>query len=217
MEDAEFERAVQLRLYGDVVPSKVQCPFRSANVTNITSACPCLTDAKAVHTLSCPRAGGLVRRHNTLTRTGLLTGFQALGCEAILCEQLTTPDMSGLAPRVDLAAVAPDGRQVLIDVVIAHPCSVEAMAAHSAKTNGAAARLAERDKKTTYGSRNVVAAAFETGGRAGEDLQQLLSNLLPTDLSERSRCAGDFWQRVSVVLQRENARTVNLARRHIAT
>ena len=233
MEDLEFERAVQLRLHGDVLSGGTSCPFRSAAVARSPlytigpaplppspapestqqAPCPCRLDTKAIHTLSCPRAGGLVRRHDTLARTGIRSGFQALGCESILCEQLTTPDTSGFAPRVDLAAVAPDGRQVQIDVVVAHPCSVEALAAHSARTSGAAARLAERDKETTYGTRNVVAAAFETGGRAGDGFTELISTLLPQDPGERSRAAADFWQRVSVVLQRENARTINLARR----
>lgn len=222
MEDQEFERSVQLRLYGDVVSGGELCPFRSAaragtaaeaSISPANLACTCRMDAKAVHTLSCPRAGGLVRRHNAVTRTALRTGFQALGCEAILSEQLTSPDASGVAPRCDLAAVAEDGRQVLVDVVIAHPCSVEAMSAHSWKTNGTAARLAEHDKATTYGARNVVAAAVETGGRVGRDFEKLVSTLLPEDLAARSRAATDFWQRFSVVLQRENARTIQLARR----
>ena len=217
LEDCDFECAVRLRLHADLLPAGQPCPFVGrTSESGAACQCPFKLDCKGTHTTSCARGGGLVRRHDVVAKVGIGAGLKDLDCEAVLCEQHSSPDQSGFAPKVDIAAIAPDGRQLQFDVVVAHPASVRALEKHSYRIDGVAASDAEDGKWVHYGDRNVTPAAFETGGRPGEALIALVRTLLPEEPARRSFAAQMFWQRVSVVLQRENARAIQLAQRRIA-
>ena len=207
MTNDEFRMALQLRMRCPVTRGIERCALETGG-----HPCGCVNDHFGAHVLSCPKAGGLVRRHDAMCGV-FANNLKLLGCEAVSREQFLPADEAGFAPRMDIVAVAPlTGAQLKIDLTVAHPLSAMAMRANAAKIDGVAAKLAEHGKRRLYGHWQVKPAAFETGGRPGESLVDMVKPLLPLG-NDRSQVANDFWQSMAVVLQRENARTLLLSLR----
>ena len=105
---------------------------------------------------------------------------------------------------LDIIVARPEGT-VAVDVSVAD-VSAPVLAAHArARAFGVAARVREREKHRRYPGQALVAAALETGGRAGGELNAFLRSAASTVPWERAEQLRDVRQRLAAALQRGNA------------
>ena len=110
---------------------------------------------------------------------------------------------------MDLVIHAPHvGNAINVDLTVVTALSREAMAAGSARRDGAAAQRAARNKRARYPNCHVVPFVIEDHGRLGEEAIQLVRRLAPTVSTERSSAIRRLYQSMGAVLQRHSADSV---------
>jgi hypothetical protein len=211
---AEFLVAVRLRLGLPLFAADDMCRF-----------CGAPLDAGGYHALTCRRGGFITRRHSAFRDA--VFELAARGA---------------LAPRKEVGGIFRDGRggerpadvlvpgcpTLVIDVAVTHP-GQPAYAADASESGLAAAERYAADVKgarfaaavvdtAVWGSVRFVPAVAEVFGglcAAGRDLLRYLSRALAARTGEHPAVAAQYAaQRISVALQRGNARAI-LARRPV--
>ena len=164
----------------------------------------------AKHALDCPIGGGLGIRHNGC-RDALASWLEEQHGQSSARTEQRIPQWDretdeGTQHAVLDVIVCPPGGRVAIDVSVVDVLAVTPAEARArARTNGAAARDRERQKHRRYPGAGLVAAAIETGGRFGRELQAFLRESAPADVPGRSTALTDIRQRLAAALWRGNA------------
>ena len=158
------------------------------------------------HATMCLCGGLAIARHNSLTGT---LGHQiAAGWNRLVSYEPrvnTTQDTS--RNRTDITTTKPDtATRIHIDLSVVSATSHTALKQYgSSASPGAAADKRGADKIHFYAGLNLIPAIVETNGRVGQPLLNLIRSTFPTDPSERSTTATNFWQKWSAQLQTYNA------------
>ena len=110
---------------------------------------------------------------------------------------------------MDLVIHAPHlANAIHVDVTVVTALSQEALAAGSARRDGAAAQTAARNKRARYPNCPVIPFVIEDHGRLGEEAIQLARRLAPMVPTERSSAIRRLYQSLGAVLQRHSADSV---------
>ena len=160
-------------------------------------------DAQGKHTLSCPKGGDMVGRHDE-TRDVMIGLLRGLGAQ-VVCREVVLDALTDL--RMDIQYTGPRAALINCDITLVSPTSAQAMRSRADNRNGVAAGIAEGVKRRTYRQHGVVPLVLEHGGRAGPAFEAHLRRMLPTG-PERSRESQRVWQTIATTLQLAQARTI---------
>ena len=182
------------------------CKHRRANGT----FCGAPLDARGTHALTCNCGGGVDRRHNRL-RDVIAAWLKEQGHEAVDTE-VQVPQWRRQRPngtfedaRLDIT-FRTAGVQLYADVVVASPVSEDAeRAARRARTDGATAEAAEKEKRQRYPHPNLAPLAVETLGRLGAVSQAFARRWATRDPLRRPAALASFYGGVAAALQQHNA------------
>ena len=203
LSDAQFAIALRTRLHLPLPGTHLRCQHRRRD----GSICGAVQDAFGFHARCCPAGGWLVRRHDSACAV-LGQWCEDMGCQLEAGQkswgEVLVPWAAPSRPeaRMDLVVRAPGiATPFYIDVTIASALSQEALAANSAVSDGAAARVAARGKLRDYPNCPVTPFVVEDHGRLGDEALQFLRLLAPEDPGDRSKALRRIHQSLGATLQ----------------
>ena len=152
--------------------------------------------------MTCATGGGIVRRHNRISR--YLQEWLNAGradAEALLEQRVLIPD------GVMDITVGHGSQQVWVDVAVVSATSdCPRFISSRAKKDGVAARAEEAAKRRRYGAR-VRPFVLESGGRPGASARALLAEFALDDPTSSTDVAL-AWKGISNILQSETAASI---------
>ena len=165
-------------------------------------------DAHGRHALSCAAGGWLVRRHNCLWDRLAEIARKAGEHADIEVDVTGAAADPAVGARMDVVLRGALGDQnLLVDVAV-----TSLFAAGAGGFAGAAASGMAAHKRRKYARVPVTLAVWETMGRTGVALQDLLRKMAPPRLAARAVFMAAAWRLPSATLQAHNALMVRTAR-----
>jgi hypothetical protein len=200
VEDSLFRAAVARRMGARVCP-KDSAGAATCSLISRNGRCTAPLDPVGVHANNCKCAGHVVRRHDRLVRW--LASWLAERVESeVLVEQIVGADRT--EDRLDITFDAA-GRRVWIDVAVVSPLTnCERERVRRSRTDGAAARDEEANKRSRY---KGLATPFvlESMGRPGDSARGVLGAYASDAVVGVSADIASAWQSISAIVQSESA------------